>query len=161
MAFCCISCHNNDSCSIDQDSVQLLKDGIDVITDADKLLSNLLSYPLYSTLASSPESKTVIEDKLSEVAASLLAAYDSGEFVRALEESSGGWQKWGQNVQGKFLFMPLRVLLTGMLHGPEMGSALLLIYEAGKCGVIAPQSGLVTLDERFKMLREVDLGFAQ
>lgn len=34
-----------------QEAVQLLKDGIDLITDCDKALSNLLSYPLHATLA--------------------------------------------------------------------------------------------------------------
>lgn len=42
----------------------------------------------------SPEGKAILEDKLSEVAAYLLAAYDSGEFISALEEGSAGWQKW-------------------------------------------------------------------
>ncbi|KAK6118709.1 hypothetical protein DH2020_047551 [Rehmannia glutinosa] len=144
-----------------EEAVQLLKDGIDLITDADKAISSLLSYPLYSTLAS-PESKPVLEDKLSEVAASLLIAYDSGEFNSALEEGNAGWQKWvksfGKSLKrkGKSLFMPLRVLLTGKLHGPDMGAGLLLVFKAGKCGVVAPQSGLVTLDERFKILREVE-----
>ncbi|KAL3624328.1 Glutamate--tRNA ligase, chloroplastic/mitochondrial [Castilleja foliolosa] len=149
-----------------QEAVELLKDGIELITDADKALSNLLTYPLYSTLAS-PESEGVLEDKLSEVATSLLMAYDSGEFISALEEGSAGWKNWvksfGKSLKrkGKSLFMPLRVLLTGKLHGPEMGSAVLLIYKAGKCDVLAPQSqsqsesGIVMLDQRFKMLREV------
>lgn len=52
--------------------------------------------------------------------------------------------------------MPLRVLLTGRLHGPDMGAGILLVYKAGRCGVVAPGSGFVTLDERFKMLREVE-----
>ncbi|KAK6118702.1 hypothetical protein DH2020_047559 [Rehmannia glutinosa] len=193
-----------------EEAVQLLKDGIDLITDADKAISSLLSYPLYSTLASysnslskddhrrphilsllhhedfpefsnqfsgvmlaqidarilegicHPESKPVLEDKLSEVAASLLIAYDRGEFNSALEEGNAGWQKWvksfGKSLKrkGKSLFMPLRVLLTGKLHGPDMGAGLLLVFKAGKCGEVAPQSGLVTLDERFKILREVE-----
>ncbi|XP_011088729.1 glutamate--tRNA ligase, chloroplastic/mitochondrial [Sesamum indicum] len=144
-----------------QEAVQLLKDGIDLITDADNALSSLLSYPLYSTL-SSPEGKPVLEDKLSEVAANLLAAYDSGDLSSALEEGSAGWQKWvksfGKSLKrkGKSLFMPLRVLLTGKLHGPDMGAGLLLVYKAGRCGVVAPRSGFVTLDERFKMLREIE-----
>lgn len=36
----------------------------------------------------------MLEDKLSEVSASLLAAYDSGELLSALEEGHAGWQKW-------------------------------------------------------------------
>ncbi|KAL8536249.1 hypothetical protein ACS0TY_011762 [Phlomoides rotata] len=144
-----------------EDAVQLLKDGIDLFTDADNVLTSLLSYPLYSTLAS-PEGKPVLEDKLSEVAASLLTAYDSGDLTNALEEGNAEWQKWmksfGKSLKrkGKSLFMPLRVLLTGKLHGPEMGAGIVLVYKAGKCGVVIPQSGFVTLDERFKILRQVD-----
>lgn len=33
-----------------QDATELLKDGIDLVTDADMALKNLLSYPLDSTL---------------------------------------------------------------------------------------------------------------
>ncbi|KAM7471005.1 hypothetical protein LguiA_009188 [Lonicera macranthoides] len=143
-----------------EEAVQLLKDSVDLITDSDKSLSNLLSYPLYATLAS-PEGKQVLEDGLSEVAASLLAAYDSGELFSALEEGKAGWQKWVKsfgkslNRKGKSLFMPLRVLLTGKLHGPEMGDSILLIHRAGTSDVVAPEAGFVTLDERFKVVREV------
>lgn len=59
-------------------------------------------------------------------------------------------------IQGKSLFMPLRVLLTGKLHGPDMGAGLLLIYRAGRGGVVAPHSEFVTLEERFNILRQLD-----
>lgn len=52
--------------------------------------------------------------------------------------------------------MPLRVLLTGKLHGPEMEAGLLLIYKAGRSGVVAPHSGFVTLDERFNIIRQLE-----
>lgn len=52
--------------------------------------------------------------------------------------------------------MPLRVLLTGKLHGPDMGASVVLLHKAGKCGVVAPEIGFVTLDERFKMMMQVD-----
>lgn len=45
----------------------------------------------------SPEGKPVLEDKLSEVATSLLAAYDSGELGVALEEGHAGWKNWVKN----------------------------------------------------------------
>ena len=35
-----------------------------------------------------------MEDKLAEVAASLISAYDSGELREALEEGHTGWKKW-------------------------------------------------------------------
>jgi glutamyl-tRNA synthetase len=52
--------------------------------------------------------------------------------------------------------MPLRVLLTGKLHGPDMGASITLIHKAGICGAVTPQSNFVTVDERFRMLKEVD-----
>lgn len=51
--------------------------------------------------------------------------------------------------------MPLRVLLTGKLHGPDMGSSIVLLHRAGTSGIVAHQAGLVALEERFKMLRGV------
>lgn len=42
----------------------------------------------------SSECKSVVEDKLSEVAASLVAAYEGGDLLAALEEGHAGWQKW-------------------------------------------------------------------
>ncbi|GAV81822.1 tRNA-synt_1c domain-containing protein [Cephalotus follicularis] len=144
-----------------EEAVQLLKDGIDLVTDSDKAISNLLSYPLYATLAS-VEGKSAIEDKLSEVSDSLIAAYDSGELLVALEEGHAGWQKWVKGFgkalkrKGKSLFMPLRVLLTGKLHGPEMASTMVLLHRAGTCGVVTAEAGFVTLKERFTTLRQVD-----
>lgn len=151
---------DSDGSFVDE-AVQLLKDGIDLITDSDKALTNLFAYPLHATLASS-EGKVVVEDKLPEVSASLVAAYDSGELIAALEEGHTGWQKWvkgfGKSLKrkGKSLFMPLRVLLTGKLHGPDMGASVLLLYKAGKYDVVAPEAGFITLDERFNMLRHID-----
>ncbi|KAJ9147103.1 hypothetical protein P3X46_029305 [Hevea brasiliensis] len=144
-----------------EEAVQLLKDGIDLVTDSDKALSNLLSYPLHATLVS-PEGKTVVEDKLFEVSSRLLAAYDSGELLSALEEGPSGWQRWVKNFgkslkrKGKSLFMPLRLLLTGKLHGPDIGSSVILLHKAGTCGVVSPEAGFVTLNERFEILRQVD-----
>ncbi|CAK7355535.1 unnamed protein product [Dovyalis caffra] len=35
------------------------------------------------------------------------------------------------SVQGKSLFMLVRVLLTGKLHGPDIGSSIILLHQAG------------------------------
>lgn len=45
-------------------------------------------------VAGSHEAESVLQDNLSEFSASLLAAYDSGDVVAALEEGQAGWQKW-------------------------------------------------------------------
>lgn len=49
--------------------------------------------PVALSLCSS-EAKPFLEDKLDEFSASLVAAYDSGEILSALEEGPAGWQKW-------------------------------------------------------------------
>ncbi|PWA60904.1 glutamate tRNA synthetase [Artemisia annua] len=144
-----------------EDAYKLLEGGMNVITDAEKLMSDLLSYPFHDTLSSS-EGRGILEDGLPAVAESLLAAYDSGELLAALEEGKSGWQKWvkafGKSLKrkGKSLFMPLRVLLTGKLHGPDMGESIVLIYRAGTSGIVAPEVGFVTLEQRLKSLREVN-----
>ncbi|KAH9611017.1 hypothetical protein KSS87_008750 [Heliosperma pusillum] len=144
-----------------EDAIALLKDGLDLVPESDKLISSLLSYPLHDTLSSS-EAKPVVEDGLPDVTASLVAAYDSGELMAALEEGHAGWQKWvksfGKSLKrkGKGLFMPLRVLLTGKLHGPDMGAGIILLHKAGTTDIINPQFGFVTLDERVKVVRNID-----
>lgn len=52
--------------------------------------------------------------------------------------------------------MPLRVLLTGKLHGPDMGASIVLLYRASKGGVVNPDAGFIRLDDRFQILREFD-----
>lgn len=52
--------------------------------------------------------------------------------------------------------MPLRLLLTGKLHGPDMGASIILLHKAGTTGIVAPEFGFVTLDERFKILRQIN-----
>lgn len=51
-------------------------------------------YNKHLPVACSGEAKSVVEDKLSEFSVSLLAAYDSGDLIAALEEGHAGWQKW-------------------------------------------------------------------
>lgn len=140
---------------------ELLKDGIDLVSDSDQALANLFSYPLQSTL-SSPEGKAVLNDNLSEVVEALLSAYDNGELQNALENGSSGWQNWVKSFgkalkrKGKRLFMPLRVLLTGKLHGPEMGTTILLLHKAGNSGIITSSAHFMTLEERIHVLRKLD-----
>lgn len=140
---------------------ELLKDGIDLVSDSDQALANLFSYPLQSTL-SSPEGKAVLNDNLSEVVEALLSANDNGELQNALENGSSGWQNWVKSFgkalkrKGKRLFMPLRVLLTGKLHGPDMGTTILLLHKAGNSGIITSSANFMALEERIHVLRELD-----
>ncbi|CAK7323631.1 unnamed protein product [Dovyalis caffra] len=50
----------------------------------------------------------------------------------------------------------VRVLLTGKLHGPDMGSSIILLHQAGTRDIVSSQVAFVRLNERFEILREID-----
>lgn len=52
--------------------------------------------------------------------------------------------------------MPLRVLLTGKLHGPDIGASVVLLHTLGSGDIVASEIGFVTLEERIKLLKEVE-----
>lgn len=64
----------------------------------------------------SPETKPILDDKLAEFSASLIAAYDNGEILSALEEGSAGWQKWvksfGKSLKRKVYSLSCLCLLS-------------------------------------------------
>ncbi|GJV40687.1 glutamate--tRNA ligase, chloroplastic/mitochondrial [Tanacetum coccineum] len=103
-----------------EDAYKLLEGGMDVITDAEKLMSDLLSYPFHDTLSSS-EGRQILEDGLPAVAR-----------------------------------VCLDCIMIGKLHGPDMGESIVLIYRAGTSGIVAPEVGFVTLEQRLKSLKEVN-----
>lgn len=75
----------------------------------------------------SAECKSVIDDGLPDVAASLLAAFDGGELLGALEEGQSGWQKWvksfGKSLKRKVCFyyciLDKNLLVTGIFGCPK------------------------------------------
>lgn len=84
-----------------------------------------------SFLTFSAECKPVVEDKLFDLATSLLSAYDSGELLEALKAGPTGWQKWvkqfGKQLKrkvGKFgerlfqisVFLSVSCLSAPLLH---------------------------------------------
>lgn len=144
-----------------EDAVHVLKGGLEVVSDAGKGLTDLLSYPLEESLKSF-DVKEIVEDNLQEIAMAILAAYDSGELQDAIKNGHDGWQKWIKSLgkslkrKGKRLFMPIRLLITGKTVGPDIGSAVELLYKAGNSSIITAQAGLVTLDERITRLKQVN-----
>lgn len=73
--------------------------------------------------------------------------------------SDGCWLLSSLDVmQGKRLFMPLRILLTGSMHGPDVGAILALVDRASSSGCISEEVDIVTLLERVKLLQALDLG---
>ena len=58
---------------------------------------------------------------VAQVVKAIVAAHDSGELARALQDGESGFKKWlkalgkEQGRKGKRLFMPTRVALTGSM----------------------------------------------
>lgn len=143
-------------------AVALVHGGVEVVSEADATFSSLLSFPLDTTLASE-EVKGVVEDGLEDILSAVLGAADSGELQAAVEGGHDTWQKWIKGVgkglkrKGKRLFMPVRVLLTGKMAGPDVGSTLNLLLKFEEEGVLGEkgQSIFVPFGTRIQKLREL------
>ena len=115
-----------------RDAAALLKTSVVVIEDAVPQLKALLGYPLAEALAL-PAGKELLEDKFAEVAAAVVAGFESGELPARLEEGEeafGVWQKAlgkATKRRGRRLFLPIRLALTGSLEGPEVGPLLVML----------------------------------
>ncbi|CAK7349667.1 unnamed protein product [Dovyalis caffra] len=55
----------------------------------------------------------------------------NGKIIELHQVSQLTIKDYGTVNGGKSFFMPLRVLLSGKLHGPDMGSCIILLHQAG------------------------------
>jgi glutamyl-tRNA synthetase len=114
-------------------SCELVADGVDQ-------LRGMLGYPLAAE-AADEKAAPVLADGFADVAASVLASYESGALAAAVAGGPDGWKAYVKDAgkalgrKGKGLFMPLRLALTGCLHGPDIGEQLALIEAASAPGV--------------------------
>ncbi|CAI5504203.1 unnamed protein product [Closterium sp. Naga37s-1] len=145
-----------------QAAASLVRNGLELVTDADAALEALLAFPLKETLASE-EAKAVVEDGLDDVRAALLAEWESGALLAAVDGGAATWKKWIKGFgkatgrKGKRLFMPIRVLLTGCMHGPDVGETLTMLQHAAADKALGPKAYCVGLEERISLLRDADL----
>lgn len=139
----------------------IVQNSIDLLADGDEALLRLLHYPLLDTIAS-PEAAEVVADNLDEVAAALAASFDEGGLHAAIEGGHDAWKKWATSIgkplkrKGKRLFMPIRILLTGSMQGPDVGATLALIRSAEASEAVTEAAALVPLSARIEALRTVD-----
>lgn len=144
-------------------AVKIVRNSLELLSDAEKELKGLLSYPLEETLASEP-AQNIVADNFEEVATAVLGSFDSGELQQAIAAGHDGYKKWingigkSQGRKGKRLFMPARIALTGRMQGPDVGEVLSLlsledgdVVESGRAGQGCVD--FVALPQRMQILR--------
>eukprot|EP00899_Mesostigma_viride_P005504 jgi/Mesvir1/14955/Mv14626-RA.2 len=149
---------NSTSSPAVKQAADLIKNGIEMIQSADGQLAELLGYPMAETIASKDAAK-VVEDDLKGVANAVLKVYDSGDLVKAIQGGPEAWKAWTKDFgkatdrKGKRLFMPMRIALTGSMHGPDVGELLSMLLAAEKEGCMTDKAAMVPLDKRMASLR--------
>jgi len=133
----------------------MVAEKIELVNDAEPLVKDALAYPLAETLASDAAA-SFVEDGFADVARAVLASYASGDLPNPSADGfDAAWKGWvkatGKELgrKGKGLFMPLRMVMTGRMAGPDIPAQLSLLGLAPG-GV---QADVVGLDERMVILK--------
>ncbi|KAG1667775.1 hypothetical protein FOA52_010812 [Chlamydomonas sp. UWO 241] len=135
-------------------AVKLLGGALELVGDIEAPLRAMLAYPLAETIASE-EAKEVMADDFKQIVDTCIAAYDSGDMEKAITD--GTLKKWitttgkAQTRKGKRLFMPMRIALTGRMHGAEIGDQLAIMALAD--GQVGDGVEFVPLKTRIEALR--------
>jgi len=108
----------------------MVAEKVELVNDAERLIREALLYPLEETLqtdAAAPH----IADGVVEVGRAVVAAHKAGELPALDAEDFGdAWKAWVKETgkalgrKGKQLFMPLRIVVTGRMAGPDIPAQL-------------------------------------
>jgi len=108
----------------------MVAEKVELVNDAEVLISDALRYPLEETLATDAAAPFVA-DGFAEVGQAILAAHKAGELPALDAEDFGSaWTAWVKKTgkalgrKGKGLFMPLRIVVTGRMAGPDIPAQL-------------------------------------
>ena len=116
-------------------------------------LASILAYPLEETCASD-KAKAFVEDGLGDVARYVVAAHESGELCKAIEESTMGVdQGRGKEMDlRERLFMPLRTGPPGR-QGSDVAQQVAMIALAEKEGAVAEGADFKGVGARTEALK--------
>lgn len=115
-----------------QKALALVKEKLELVSDAEGEVRKLLAYPLKETVAAG-EAASIVEDNFKEITDAVLAAEASGELATALQGGHDSYKNWvmaigkAQKRKGKRLFMPMRLIFTGRTQGPDVGDQMQLL----------------------------------
>mmetsp|Transcript_38111 Transcript_38111/g.61904 ORF Transcript_38111/g.61904 Transcript_38111/m.61904 type:complete len:412 (+) Transcript_38111:411-1646(+) len=109
-----------------------------VLSEAPEIAREALAHPLAVTLESEEARKLIEDDKnFPEFTEVLVSEFEAGEIPNpSSEDFEADFKKWAKALgkktsrKGKGLFMPLRLLLTGRMQGPEVPHQLALAEKA-------------------------------
>lgn len=139
-------------------ALSLVQNALELVSDCEEEMQNVLSYPLTEVLASEESAELVAEGGgFKALAEKVLTAYDAGEIPLGREGEEVTWKKWVKatgkemGIRGKALFHPLRLALTGKMSGPDIGEILKLLTMAEEANA-APS--MVPISKRIETLRE-------
>jgi len=112
----------------------MVAEKLELVNDAVPLVREALGYPLADTLASDGAKAFVADGSVAEVGAAVVAAFQAGELPDpAADGFADAWGKWVKATgkalgrKGKGLFMPLRIVATGRMAGPDVPAQLRLV----------------------------------
>lgn len=144
-----------------QVAISLVHGSIDIVSDANQQMLDVLAYPLRETVAGEEATELIADEGgFKELSACVLRDYDAGVMPvgKDAEEHPAVWKKWVKAVgketgrKGKRLFHPLRLALTGSMSGPDVGSILELLYLSEK---LEAAPSIVPLNKRIDTLKDV------
>jgi len=140
---------------------KMVAEKVELVNDAEPLVRDALAYPLAETLASDAAKAFVDDASVLEVGNAVLAAHKAGE-LPALDANDfeGSWKKWvkaaGKELgrKGKGLFMPLRIVMTGRMAGPDIPAQLMVLGKADAALQLGGDDAMavVSLAERMEAL---------
>lgn len=130
-----------------QRAVALVSPSCELVADAPVQLREVLGYHLGAAEGQEAAAPYLAAGGgFREVGAAVLAEWQSGALAKAVAAGGEGWKAWVKALgvatgkKGKGLFMPLRLALTGNLHGPDVGDmlAVLALAEAEGAPELTP-----------------------
>ena len=136
-----------------------IQPSIELITDVRQVLIDMLIYNIDNTLATDEHVSEILNDNFDSIIELLLRDFNAGKLPQGSEENFIElWKAYikalGKETgrKGKRLFHPVRLALTGMMSGADVGEQLQLLHVASK-GIIPTSSlTIVKLDERMAKL---------
>lgn len=107
---------------------------MELVNDAEPLIREALLYPLDATLASDAAKAFVEDGSVADVGKAVVDAFAAGELPDpSSADFAAEWKAWVKGAgkamgrKGKGLFMPLRIVTTGRMAGPDIPAQLALL----------------------------------